>query len=126
MERKRANNSARFIDIIKRYIDLKVEYYQLSFVEKLSVLIGKIVLLIFTALLGLALLLLLILLMYNLLMLWIGIGWLAALIEIAFVLLLIAILWVFKNALIINPVANLIIKSLLDSDNDKEDEEDEE
>jgi len=125
MRYKRESNSSSFIDIIKRYIDLKVEYYQLSFVEKLSVLIGKIVLLIFTSLLFLVLLLLFILLIYNLLMTWIGIGWIVALIEIAFVLLLMAVMWIFKNSLIINPVANVIIKSLLDSNKDKEDKEDE-
>lgn len=123
MRQKKESGASGFVDTIKKYIDLKAEYYQLAFVEKVSVLIGKIVLLIFTALLSLALLLLILLLIYNLLMVWIGTGWLVALIEIGFVGLLAGIMWLFRKPLIINPVANSIIRSLLDTD--KEDEEDE-
>lgn len=126
MAHKRGSNSSSFIDIIKHYIDLKSEYYQLSFVEKVSVLTGKFALLLITALLGHAILLLFILLIYNLLMVWIGITWLVVLIEIGFIGLLMAIAWIFKDALVINPVANIIVKSLLDGDKNKEDEEDEE
>ena len=128
MKRKKESNSSSFIDSIKRYIDLKTEYYQLAFVEKASVLIGKIVLLIFTAFLSLILLSLIILLVYNLLMAWIGVPWIVSLIEIGFVCLLVAIMWIFRKPLVINPVAGSIIKSLLDSDakDNEEDNKDEE
>ncbi len=127
MVRKKEEKPAGFVDTVKQYIDLKAEYYQLSFVEKVSVLVGKVVLLIFTALLGLALLMLLILLIYNVLMAWIGIGWVVSLIEIGFVLLLMAILWIFRKPLIIHPVAGSIIRSLMDAeDHEKEDTDEEE
>lgn len=126
MRDRRENESSGLLSIVRKYIDLKVEYYQLSFAEKVSVLVGKIALLIFTSVLLLAFLLLFILLVYNLLMDWIGIGWVVALIEIGFVLFLLAIMWIFRQKLIINPVANSIIKSLLESDdNDKEEENEE-
>ena len=127
MARKEKEEPAGLVDIIKQYVDLKAEYYRLSFVEKVSVLVGKVVLLIFTALLGLALLMLLIMLVYNLLMAWIGIGWVVSLIEIGFILLLMAVVWVFRKPLIIDPVAGSVIRSLMEQDDKgKEDDDDEE
>ncbi len=114
------------VDTIKQYVDLKAEYYRLSFVEKVSVLVGKVVLLIFTALLGLALLMLLIMLVYNLLMAWIGIGWVVSLIEIGFILLLMAVVWVFRKPLIIDPVAGSVIRSLMEQDDKGKEDDDEE
>ena len=127
MARKEKEGPAGLVDTIKQYVDLKAEYYRLSFVEKVSVLVGKVVLLIFTALLGLALLMLLIMLVYNLLMAWIGIGWVVSLIEIGFILLLMAVVWVFRKPLIIDPVAGSVIRSLMEQDDKgKEDDDDEE
>ncbi|NDV46999.1 hypothetical protein D0T49_08055 [Paludibacter sp. 221] len=127
MRQKRGKDEPSFVDTIKKYIDLKAEYYQLAFAEKVSLLVGKIVLLIFTALLSLALLLLMLLLIYNLLMTWIDIPWLVSLIEIGFIGLLMLIMWLFRYKLVINPVASSIIRSLLSSDDkEEEDEEDEE
>ena len=125
MARKEKEEPAGLVDTIKQYVDLKAEYYRLSFVEKVSVLVGKVVLLIFTALLGLALLMLLIMLIYNLLMAWIGIGWVVSLIEIGFILLLMAVVWVFRKPLIIDPVAGSVIRGLMEPD-DKEKEDDDE
>ena len=125
MARKEKEEPAGLVDTIKQYVDLKAEYYRLSFVEKVSVLVGKVVLLIFTALLGLALLMLLIMLVYNLLMAWIGIGWMVSLIEIGFILLLMAVVWVFRKPLIIDPVAGSVIRGLMEPD-DKEKEDDDE
>ena len=125
MARKEKEEPAGLVDTIKQYVDLKAEYYRLSFVEKVSVLVGKVVLLVFTALLGLALLMLLIMLIYNLLMAWIGIGWVVSLIEIGFILLLMAVVWVFRKPLIIDPVAGSVIRGLMEPD-DKEKEDDDE
>ena len=83
-------------------------------------------LLIFTALLGLALLMLLIMLVYNLLMAWIGIGWVVSLIEIGFILLLMAVVWVFRKPLIIDPVAGSVIRSLMEQDDKGKEDDDEE
>lgn len=126
MARKEKEEPAGLVDIIKQYVDLKAEYYRLSFVEKVSVLVGKVVLLIFTALLGLALLMLLIMLVYNLLMAWIGIGWVVSLIEIGFILLLMAVVWVFRKPLIIDPVAGSVIRSLMEQDDKGKEDDDEE
>ena len=126
MARKEKEEPAGLVDIIKQYVDLKAEYYRLSFVEKVSVLVGKVVLLIFTALLGLALLMLLIMLVYNLLMAWIGIGWVVSLIEIGFILLLMAVVWVFRKPLIIGPVAGSVIRSLMEQDDKGKEDDDEE
>ncbi len=126
MARKEKEEPAGLVDIIKQYVDLKAEYYRLSFVEKVSVLVGKVVLLIFTALLGLALLMLLIMLIYNLLMAWIGIGWVVSLIEIGFILLLMAVVWVFRKPLIIDPVAGSVIRSLMEQDDKGKEDDDEE
>ena len=126
MARKEKEEPAGLVDTIKQYVDLKAEYYRLSFVEKVSVLVGKVVLLIFTALLGLALLMLLIMLVYNLLMAWIGIGWVVSLIEIGFILLLMAVVWVFRKPLIIGPVAGSVIRSLMEQDDKGKEDDDEE
>ena len=126
MARKEKEEPAGLVDTIKQYVDLKAEYYRLSFVEKVSVLVGKVVLLIFTALLGLALLMLLIMLIYNLLMAWIGIGWVVSLIEIGFILLLMAVVWVFRKPLIIEPVAGSVIRSLMEQDDKGKEDDDEE
>ena len=126
MARKEKEGPAGLVDTIKQYVDLKAEYYRLSFVEKVSVLVGKVVLLIFTALLGLALLMLLIMLVYNLLMAWIGIGWVVSLIEIGFILLLMAVVWVFRKPLIIGPVAGSVIRSLMEQDDKGKEDDDEE
>ena len=126
MARKEKEEPAGLVDTIKQYVDLKAEYYRLSFVEKVSVLVGKVVLLIFTALLGLALLMLLIMLVYNLLMAWIGIGWVVSLIEIGFILLLMAVVWVFRKPLIIDPVAGSVIRSLMEQDDKGKEEDDDE
>ena len=126
MARKEKEEPAGLVDTIKQYVDLKAEYYRLSFVEKVSVLVGKVVLLIFTALLGLALLMLLIMLVYNLLMAWIGIGWVVSLIEIGFILLLRAVVWVFRKPLIIGPVAGSVIRSLMEQDDKGKEDDDEE
>ena len=126
MARKEKEEPAGLVDIIKQYVDLKAEYYRLSFVEKVSVLVGKVVLLIFTALLGLALLMLLIMLVYNLLMAWIGIGWVVSFIEIGFILLLMAVVWVFRKPLIIDPVAGSVIRSLMEQDDKGKEDDDEE
>ncbi len=122
MSKKRENSASDFITTIKNYIELKAEYYELTIVEKVSILVGKVVLLIFTALLALALLMLFIILIYNLLMMWIGVPWIVTLIEIGFVGLLTGVLWLFRKPLVIRPVASSVISSLMDS-NDKEDEE---
>ena len=126
MARKEKEGPAGLVDTIKQYVDLKAEYYRLSFVEKVSVLVGKVVLLIFTALLGLALLMLLIMLVYNLFMAWIGIGWVVSLIEIGFILLLMAVVWVFRKPLIIDPVAGSVIRSLMEQDDKGKEDDDEE
>ncbi len=126
MARKEKEEPAGLVDTIKQYVDLKAEYYRLSFVEKVSVLVGKVVLLIFTALLGLALLMLLIMLIYNLLMAWIGIGWVVSLIEIGFILLLMAVVWAFRKPLIIDPVAGSVIRGLMEPDDKGKEDDDEE
>lgn len=113
------------MESIRKYIDLKAEFYRLSFVEKVSVLVGKVVLMILTALLALVLLLLFIILIHDVMMAWIGIGWVVSLIEIGFVALLMALLWAFRGPLIIRPVAGSVIRGLMDTDDKEKEEEDE-
>lgn len=114
----------KIIDLIKSYLELKVEYYKLSFTEKTALLIGWLVLMFFLGILSLAVLLLIILLIYNLLLQWIGTPWIVTLIEIGFIGLLATILWLGKKKLIIHPVSNMIVRVLLDSDDDKNEKED--
>lgn len=121
--KRNKNTSSSFIDSLKEYIDLKIEYYQLHFTEKISLLFGKIVLILIFTLLGLATLLMLGVLIYNLLMMWIGIPWLVALIEIGILLLLMLILYLFRDKIVITPVANSIIRTFLDPDDDNDEEE---
>jgi hypothetical protein len=101
-------------EAIKKYIDLKLEYLQLAFAERVSLLIGSIIFITFIALLGLAILLLFILLINNILITLIDIPWLVTLIEIAFVGLIIAVLTVYRKKLVVEPIANMIIQLLLD------------
>ncbi len=114
MRQEREDKSMTLTKAIKEYIDLKLEYFQLAAAERISLLIGNIILISFIALLGFAVLLLFILLVNNLLMAWIGIAWLVGVIEIVFVCLLIVFLWIFRDYLVIKPVANVIVRTLLD------------
>jgi hypothetical protein len=108
---------------IRKYVDLKLEHVQLSFTERISILVGKIMLMLFFSILSLAILLLVVLLIYQLLMRFIGIGWLVMLIEIAFVGLLMSMLWIFREPLVINPTANMIIRAFYDSNENNDDED---
>ena len=116
------NNTLDLHGSLKDYVDLKVEYYKLSLAEKISLLIGRVVLILFLAILGLALLLLFIFLIYSLLMSWIGISWVVVLIELGFVILLIVLLWVFKEPTIINPISSMIINVLFNQPDEDEDD----
>ncbi len=120
--------TAGLIDTIKQYIDLKAEHYKLSFVEKISLLIGQIVLMFFIAIFVLTLVLLAIVISYSLLLSLIGVPWIVALIEIGSVALLLTLLLVFKDKLVIEPVANAVIKTLLGGQNEssKKEEDDDE
>lgn len=125
--RAKENNSSssqNLFDSIKKYVDLKLEHVQLTFTERISILVGKMLLLIILSILSLAVLLLVVLLVYQILMKFIGIGWLVVLIEMAFVGLLILLLWIFRKPLVINPTANMIIRAFFDgnANNDEKDE----
>lgn len=120
MDKRKRIEEHTIVDVLKQYINLKIEYYQLSLAETISLLIGKLTLIIFTAVFSLSLFLLFIWLIYNLLMTWIGISWVVTLIEIAMIILFLGLLWIFKDKLIIRPVANSIISILLDGDDNKE------
>ena len=118
--------SALINDIVenaKKFINLKAEYYTLTLAEKVSLLVARIVLIGFTAILCLVVLLLLILLIYVLLMSWIGVSWIVVLVEIGIVLLLILILWYFKEPLIIRPVSGLLIRDIFHNSNEKDEED---
>ena len=107
-------------EAIRQYIGLKWEYYRLSFVEKLAAIIGIVILLMCMAILGLVLILLFAFFGYSILASLVGSGWIAALIEIAAVILLMGILWTFRDRLVIQPVGNLIVRMLFDtSENSK-------
>jgi riboflavin transporter FmnP len=80
------------------------------------VLVGKLILVGLLGIMGLALLILLLLLLNNLLTQWIGIEWVATFIEIALMLIAIFTVWHFKDKLIINPVADNIIRTIFDTD----------
>jgi riboflavin transporter FmnP len=108
---------------VKQYLDLKLEYLRLDLSEKLSVLVGKLILVGLLGIMGLAVLILILLLLNNLLTQWIGIEWLATLVEIVLMVVAMFAVWHFKDKLIINPVANSIIQTIFDTD--KEDEHDE-
>lgn len=105
-----------FFENIRHYIDLKLEYFRLDLSEKMSVLVGKLILVFFMAILALALMLLLLMLLHSLLIQWIGISWVATLIEIGIVILMMILLWCFKEKFIINPVANTILRTFYESD----------
>ena len=110
-------------ETIRQYIGLKWEYYRLSFVEKLAAVIGIVILLVCMAILGLVLILLFAFFGYSVLVSLTGSGWIAALIEIAAVILLMVILWAFRDRLVIQPVGNLIVRALFDvSENSKNSE----
>jgi len=102
-------------EAIRQYAGLKWEYYRLSFVEKLAALVGIIILLICMAILGLVLILLFAFFGYSILVSLVGSGWIAALIEIATVVLLMGLLWSFRDKLVIQPVGNLIVRMLFDT-----------
>jgi riboflavin transporter FmnP len=103
-------------DNVKQYLDLKLEYLRLDLSEKLSVLVGKLILVGLLGIMGLAVLILVLLLLNNLLTQWIGIEWLATLVEIAIMVIAMLAVWRFKDKLIINPVANSIIQTIFDTD----------
>ena len=123
MSRRNKNHSSSFMDSIKDYLNLKVEYYQLLFTEKMSLLVGKIILIFIFSILALAFLLMLGVLVYNLLIMWLGAPWLAALIELGILLLLMLILFIFRDKIVITPVANSIIRMMLDPDDDNNEED---
>ena len=112
------------IDAIKRYIELRLELLKLSFIEKTSLLIGKIVLLGVIGIFIFAFLGLFLVLIYNLLMSWIGISWVVSLVEIGIIGLLFLIVWLLRYPMIIRPVANMIVKEICNSsDNDSDNDE---
>lgn len=121
---KKKNIFSALVDDIKKIVDLKVEYYTLTFAEKVSLLIARIVLIGFVTILCLVLLLLFIFLIYSLLMSWIGIEWIVILIEIGIVALIMLLLIVFRETLIIKPFANMVIRIMLKSDDSKESDDD--
>jgi hypothetical protein len=130
MKQEKEDKSMSLMKAIKEYINLKLEYFQLSLAERTSILIGNLVFITFMAVFGLILFVLFLVLIDNLLLLWININWLVTVIEIVFSLLTMMLFWIFRNNLIITPVSNMIIRTLLDSSgkiklNDEEDEDDE-
>lgn len=125
MKRKGANDSPGLLDTIKRYIDLKAEYYSLSLAEKVSLVIGRMAFMVIMAILGLVMLLLLIALIHTLLVQWIAIQWLVIVIEIGFVLLLISIIWFGRKKIVIDPIASSFIRNMLEKNEEKEEEDDE-
>lgn len=114
MKQEKENKSMTLTQAIKEYIDLKLEYFRLAFAENVSLLVGNIIFLMLIALLGLAALLMIILLIYNVLMEWIGVAWIVSLIEIGFIGLLAAFLWIFREKLVVRPIANIIISTLIE------------
>jgi hypothetical protein len=119
MNSNKKSTFSALVDDIKKYVDLKTEYYALTFAEKVSLLLAKFVLVVFVAILSLVLLLLFIFLIYTLLMSWIGIRWVVLLIEIGIILMMIGILITFKNKLIIKPFAGMVIRIMLGNNNTK-------
>lgn len=114
MKQEKEDKSMTLTQAIKEYIDLKLEYFRLAFAENVSLLVGNIIFLMLIALLGLAALLMIILLIYNVLMEWIGVAWIVSLIEIGFIGLLAAFLWIFREKLVVRPIANIIISTLIE------------
>ena len=100
---------------IRRYVSLQWAYYRLSFVEKLATVIGIVMLLTGMAILALVLILLFAFFGYSALVSLTGSGWTAAGIEIAAVVLLMGLLWTFRDRLVIQPVGNLIVRALFDT-----------
>lgn len=123
MSNKKKNIFSALVDDIKQYVDLKAEYYALTFAEKVSLLLAKVVLIVFVAIMSLLLLLLFVFLVYSLLMTWIGIEWVVLLIEIGLILLILGILIGFREKLIIKPIASMVIKIILGQNNLKNDDD---
>ncbi|MCL2597784.1 MAG: hypothetical protein FWD66_09075 [Paludibacter sp.] len=108
---------------LKNYVDLKAEYLKLDLTEKFSLFAGKLVLLGVLGLMGAAVLVLLLLFFNDLLAQLVGIKWLATLIELALMLALIAVIWYFREKIIFKPIADNIIRTFFDSENDKKSKE---
>ena len=129
MRQEKENKSTTLTQVIKEYIDLKLEYFRLAFAEKVSLLVGHIIFFTLIALLGLAGLLMIILLIDSVLTQLIGIAWVVNLIELGFVCLIATLLWVFREKAIIRPIADIIIRTLIEpsgkfkTKNDDESEE---
>ncbi|MDL2262147.1 hypothetical protein LJC11_01440 [Bacteroidales bacterium OttesenSCG-928-I21] len=122
MKQGKDDKSLTLTRTIREYIDLRLEHLQLKFSKKISILVGNIVFMIFLAILGLALLLSIYVLIYELLMTWIGIAWVVSLIGVAITCLIIVSVWLFKEKLIIRPIANIIIRSIMEEQEEKEEE----
>ena len=102
-------------EAVRQYLGLKWEFYRLSFVEKLATLVGIVFLLICMVILSLVLVLLFAFLGYNLLVSLVGSGWIAVLIEVGIVLLLMVLLWIFRDRLVIQPVGSMVVRALFDA-----------
>ena len=105
-----------FFDNIKAYIDLKWEYTRLDAADKLAMLAGRLVLILTFFILGMALFVLLLLMFNTLLIHCIGVEWLAELIELVVVIAIMGVLWHFRQKIIIEPIANSVIKTLFNED----------
>jgi len=114
MKQEKEDKSMTLTQTIKEYIDLKLEYFRLTFAEKVSLLVGNMIFFTLIALLGLAGLLMIILLIDSVLTKIIGIAWVVNLIELGFVGLIATLLWIFREKVIIRPVADIIIRTLIE------------
>lgn len=106
-------------DNVKNYVDLKAEYLKLDLAEKFSLFAGKLILLGILGLMGVAVLMLLLLFVNDLLEQLIGIQWFATLIEIVLMIGAIAAVWHLRERIIFKPIADSIIRTFFDSENDK-------
>lgn len=112
------------IDAIKKYVELRLELLKLSFVEKTSLLLGKIVLLGVVGIFIFIFLALFLVLIHNLFMAWIGIQWVVSLVMIGVLGMIFLVVWLLRYPMIIRPVANMIIKEAYDASDDDNDDDD--
>lgn len=104
----------RLIAIGKEYIRLKMEYYKLLTVEKLSVLASALIIVLVIGLLGVGCLCFLSVALWELLGNWVGSTWASVMVAGLYTLLAIVVA-LLRKQLIVNPITKFISRNILNS-----------
>lgn len=104
---------------VKEYLNLQLEKIKLDTTEKVSIMLGKIIWLFIVAIFAMIITLFLLLLLYIYLEYLLGAKHLALLVELAIVGIISFIVYKLRFKLIINPTANVVIKTLNQDDEEE-------